>query len=78
MATPARRQWTFFRVGSDFRWSLVLLHNYGHLDLHGFFRALVAAVDYLLGAVKLFERTAGRDLAGATEVALPAVKPVWC
>src|SRR5271166_31248 len=41
---------------------LLLLHNYGHLDLHGFFARWWPLMIIFWGAVKLYERTAGRRL----------------
>ena len=39
---------------------ILLLHNYGHLDLHGFFARWWPLMIIFWGAVKLYERTAGR------------------
>jgi len=39
---------------------LLLLHNYGHLDLHDFFVRWWPLMIIFWGAVKLYERTAGR------------------
>jgi DUF4097 and DUF4098 domain-containing protein YvlB len=39
---------------------LLLLHNYGHLDLHDFFARWWPLVIIFWGAVKLYERTVGR------------------
>jgi len=44
---------------------LLLLHNYGHLDLHGFFARWWPLMIIFWGAVKLYERTAGRRLGGS-------------
>lgn len=45
---------------------LLLLHNYGHLDLHGFFARWWPLMIIFWGAVKLYERTAGRRF-GSTD-----------
>jgi len=45
---------------------LLLLHNYGHLDLHDFFVRWWPLMIIFWGAVKLYERTAGRRF-GATD-----------
>ena len=39
---------------------LLLLHNYGHLDLHAFFARWWPLLIIFWGVVKLYERTAGR------------------
>src|SRR5260370_27289868 len=44
---------------------LVVLHNYGRLDLHGFFGRWWPLLIIFWGAVKLFERTAGRRFGGS-------------
>jgi len=65
MATPARSSGLFSGVGSISVGLLVLLHNYGHLDLHGFFGHWWPLLIIFWGAVKLFERTAGRRFGGS-------------
>jgi DUF4097 and DUF4098 domain-containing protein YvlB len=44
---------------------LLLLHNYGHLDLHGFFLRWWPLLIIFWGAVKLYERTVGRRFGAA-------------
>jgi hypothetical protein len=44
---------------------LVLLHNYGHLELYGFFARWWPLMIIFWGAVKLYERTAGRRFGGS-------------
>jgi hypothetical protein len=44
---------------------LLLLHNYGHLDLHAFFSRWWPLIIIFWGAVKLYERTAGRRFGGS-------------
>ncbi len=43
---------------------LLLLHNYGHLDLHQLFTRWWPLLIIFWGAVKLYERTAGRRFGG--------------
>src|SRR5258708_35849837 len=65
MATPARSSGLFSGLVLISVGLLVLLHNYGHLDLHGFFGHWWPLLIIFWGAVKLFERTAGRRVGGA-------------
>src|SRR5258708_32360286 len=64
MATPARSSGLFSGLVLISVGLLVLLHNYGHLDLHGFFGHWWPLLIIFWGAVKLFERTAGRRFGG--------------
>src|SRR6516164_7401089 len=43
---------------------LLLLHNYGHLDLHEFFRRWWPLLIIFWGVVKLYERTVGQQFGG--------------
>jgi hypothetical protein len=77
MATPARSGGLFSGLVLISVGVLVLLHNYGHLNLHGFFVRWWPLMIIFWGAVKLYERTAGRRFGGSdgggitgTEVAL--------
>src|SRR5258708_24814335 len=65
MATPARSSGLFSGLVLISVGLLVLLHNYGHLDLHGFFGHWWPLLIIFWGAVKLFERTAGRRFGGS-------------
>jgi cell wall-active antibiotic response 4TMS protein YvqF len=65
MATPARSSGLFSGLVLISIGVLVLLHNYGHLDLHGFFRRWWPLMIIFWGAVKLYERTAGRRFGGS-------------
>jgi DUF4097 and DUF4098 domain-containing protein YvlB len=65
MATPARSSGLFSGLVLISVGILVLLHNYGHLDLHGFFRRWWPLMIIFWGAVKLYERTAGRRFGGS-------------
>jgi DUF4097 and DUF4098 domain-containing protein YvlB len=64
MASPARSSGLFSGLVLISVGVLVLLHNYGHLDLHGFFVRWWPLMIIFWGAVKLYERTAGRRLGG--------------
>ena len=64
MATPARSSGLFSGLVLISVGILVLLHNYGHLDLHGFFVRWWPLMIIFWGAVKLYERTAGRRFGG--------------
>jgi len=65
MATPARSSGLFSGLILIFVGILVLLHNYGHLELYWFFRRWWPLMIIFWGAVKLYERTAGRRFGGA-------------
>jgi len=65
MATPARSSGLFSGLVLISVGILVLLHNYGHLDLHGFFVRWWPLMIIFWGAVKLYERTAGRRFGGS-------------
>jgi Domain of unknown function (DUF5668) len=65
MATPARSSGLFSGLVLISVGVLVLLHNYGHLDLHGFFVRWWPLMIIFWGAVKLYERTAGRRFGGS-------------
>src|SRR5258707_13603817 len=65
MATSARSSGLFSGLVLISVGLLVLLHNYGHLDLHGFFGHWWPLLIIFWGAVKLFERTAGRRFGGS-------------
>jgi hypothetical protein len=65
MATPARSSGLFSGLVLISVGILVLLHNYGHLDLHGFFRRWWPLMIIFWGAVKLYERTAGHRFGGS-------------
>jgi len=60
MATPARSSGFFTGLVLLSVGILLLLHNYGHLDLQLFFRRWWPLIIIFWGAVKLYERTAGR------------------
>ncbi len=64
MATRARSSGFFSGLVLLSVGVLLLLHNYGHLDLHGFFARWWPLMIIFWGAVKLYERTAGRRFAG--------------
>jgi hypothetical protein len=64
MATPARSSGLFSGLILIFVGILVLLHNYGHLELYWFFRRWWPLMIIFWGAVKLYERTAGRRFGG--------------
>jgi hypothetical protein len=65
MATPARSSGLFSGLILIFVGILVLLHNYGHLELYWFFRRWWPLMIIFWGAVKLYERTAGRRFGGS-------------
>jgi hypothetical protein len=65
MATPARSSGLFSGLVLISVGLLVLLHNYGHLDLHGFFGHWWPLLIIFWGIVKLLERTAGRRFGGS-------------
>jgi DUF4097 and DUF4098 domain-containing protein YvlB len=65
MTTPARSSGLFSGLVLISVGILVLLHNYGHLDLHGFFVRWWPLMIIFWGAVKLYERTAGRRFGGS-------------
>jgi hypothetical protein len=65
MPTPARTSGLFSGLVLISVGILVLLHNYGHLDLHGFFVRWWPLMIIFWGAVKLYERTAGRRFGGS-------------
>jgi DUF4097 and DUF4098 domain-containing protein YvlB len=60
MATPARSGGLFSGLVLIFFGVLLLLFNYGHLDLGGFLWRWWPLLIIFWGAVKLYERTAGR------------------
>jgi DUF4097 and DUF4098 domain-containing protein YvlB len=64
MATPARSSGLFSGLVLIFVGILLLLHNYGHLELYWFFRRWWPLMIIFWGAVKLYERTAGRRFGG--------------
>src|SRR5258706_13570826 len=64
MATPARSSGLFSGLVLISVGFLVLLHNYVHLDLHGFCGHWWPLLIIFWGAVKLFDRTAGRRFGG--------------
>jgi DUF4097 and DUF4098 domain-containing protein YvlB len=59
MATPARSSGLFSGLLLIFVGVLLLLHNYGRLELYGFFARWWPLLIILWGVVKLYERTAG-------------------
>lgn len=59
MATPARSSGLFSGLLLIFVGILLLLHNYGRLELYEFFARWWPLLIILWGAVKLYERTAG-------------------
>lgn len=59
MATPARSRGLFSGLLLIFVGVLLLLENYGRLELYGFFARWWPLLIILWGAVKLYERTAG-------------------
>jgi DUF4097 and DUF4098 domain-containing protein YvlB len=66
MATPARSGGLFSGLLLIFVGVLLLLHNYGRLELYGFFARWWPLLIILWGAVKLYERTAGFRSGGST------------
>lgn len=65
MATPARSSGLFSGLLFIFAGVLLLLYNYGHLDLWGFTWRWWPLLFILWGAVALYERTAGRRFGGS-------------
>jgi len=65
MATPTRSSGLFSGLVLISGGILLLLHNYGHLDLQGFFAHWWPLLIIFWGAVKLYERTVGRRFGGA-------------
>ena len=65
MATPARSSGFFSGLVLLSVGVLLLLHNYGHLDLHFFISRWWPVLIIFWGAIKLYERTAGRRFGGA-------------
>jgi DUF4097 and DUF4098 domain-containing protein YvlB len=65
MATPARSGGLFSGSVLIFAGVLLLLYNYGHLDLGGFIWRWWPLLIILWGAVALYERTAGRRFVGS-------------
>jgi DUF4097 and DUF4098 domain-containing protein YvlB len=66
MATPARSSGLFSGLLLIFVGVLLLLHNYGRLELYGFFARWWPLLIILWGTVKLYERTAGFRSGGST------------
>jgi len=64
MATPARSSGLFSGSVLIFFGVLLLLHNYGHLEIAGFVRHWWPLMIIFWGAVKLYERTVGRRFGG--------------
>ena len=64
MATPARSSGLFSGLVLIFAGVLVLLYNYGHLDLGGFVWRWWPLFFILWGVVALYERTAGQRFGG--------------
>lgn len=64
MATPARSSGLFSGSVLIFFGVLLLLHNYGHMEIGGFFKRWWPLMIILWGAIKLYERTAGRRFGG--------------
>jgi DUF4097 and DUF4098 domain-containing protein YvlB len=65
MATPARSGGLFSGLALIFFGVLLLLFNYGHLDLGGFFWRWWPLLIIIWGVVALYERTAGRRFGGS-------------
>jgi hypothetical protein len=65
MPTPTRSSGLFSGLVLISGGILLLLHNYGHLDLQGFFAHWWPLLIIFWGAVKLYERTVGRRFGGA-------------
>jgi DUF4097 and DUF4098 domain-containing protein YvlB len=65
MATRARSSGLFSGLVLIFAGVLVLLYNYGHLDLGGFIWRWWPLLIIFWGAVALYERTAGRRFGGS-------------
>src|SRR5215469_3531522 len=66
MATPTRSSGLFSGLVLISGGLLLLLHNYGHLDLQDFFARWWPLLIIFWGAVKLYERTVGRRF-GSTD-----------
>src|SRR5690242_2354012 len=64
MPTPARSSGLFSGSVLISFGVLLLLHNYGHLDIGEFFRRWWPLMIIFWGAIKLYERTAGRRFGG--------------
>ncbi|HUL32659.1 MAG TPA: DUF4097 family beta strand repeat-containing protein [Candidatus Eisenbacteria bacterium] len=64
MATPTRSSGLFSGLVLLSIGVLLLAHNYGHLDLSNFFTRWWPLLIIFWGAVKLYERTAGRRFGG--------------
>ncbi|HEV2102528.1 MAG TPA: DUF5668 domain-containing protein [Candidatus Acidoferrum sp.] len=64
MPTPARSSGLFSGSILIFFGVLLLLHNYGHLDIGEFFKRWWPLMIIFWGAIKLYERTAGRRFGG--------------
>src|SRR5215469_799488 len=66
MATPTRSSGLFSGLVLISGGLLLLLHNYGHLDLQDFFARWWPLLVIFWGVVKLYERTVGRRF-GSTD-----------
>ena len=64
MPTPARSSGLFSGLVLISVGVLLLLHNYGHLDIGEFFKRWWPLMIIFWGAIKLYERTAGRRFGG--------------
>jgi hypothetical protein len=64
MPTPARSSGLFSGSVLIFFGVLLLLHNYGHLEIGEFFKRWWPLMIIFWGAIKLYERTAGRRFGG--------------
>jgi hypothetical protein len=64
MPTPARSSGLFSGLVLISVGVLLLLHNYGHLEIGEFFKRWWPLIIIFWGAVKLYERTAGRRFGG--------------
>ena len=64
MATPARSSGLFSGLVLISVGVLLLLHNYGHLEIGEFIRRWWPLMIIFWGAIKLYERTAGRRFGG--------------
>ena len=64
MPTPARSSGLFSGSVLIFFGVLLLMHNYGHLDIGEFFKRWWPLMIIFWGAIKLYERTAGRRFGG--------------
>jgi hypothetical protein len=65
MATPTRSSGLFSGLVLVSGGVLLLLHNYGHLELQGLFWHWWPLLIIFWGAVKLYERTVGRKFGGS-------------